>query len=73
MIEEDAYQLLHLYLSRLEKNLSGQQGSKDIIEDIELRIAELCQQLLFKKIESMARTLPYSFQPLESMLISAFV
>ncbi len=65
MIEEDAYQLLHLYLTRLEKNLSGQQGSKDIIEDIELRIAELCQQLLTDKkevlekddIESIIRTL----------------
>lgn len=49
MIEEDAYELLHDYMQRLEKSLSNQKGSKDIIEDIELRIAELCQQALSDK------------------------
>ena len=43
LIEEDAYELLHQYLERLKLNLSKQVGSKDILEDIELRIAELCQ------------------------------
>lgn len=49
MIEEDAYEMLHHYMQRLEKSLSGQKGSKDIIEDIELRIAELCQTKLSDK------------------------
>ncbi len=49
MIEEDAYELLYAYMNRLEKNLQGQKGSKDIIEDIELRIAELCQEKLSDK------------------------
>ncbi len=65
MIEEDAYELLHEYISRLEKNLHGQKGSKDIMEDIELRIAELCQLLMSDKkqvlekedIESVIKTL----------------
>lgn len=46
LIEEDAYELLQSYISRLEKSLHNQQGSKDIIEDIELRIAELCSARL---------------------------
>jgi phage shock protein PspC (stress-responsive transcriptional regulator) len=49
MIEEDAYELLHDYMNRLEKSLQGQKGSKDIVEDIELRIAELCQQNISDK------------------------
>ncbi|MGV3630541.1 MAG: PspC domain-containing protein [Bacteroidota bacterium] len=46
MIEEDAYELLHQYMLRLESSLAGQKGAKDIVEDIELRIAELCQNYL---------------------------
>lgn len=65
MIEEDAYELLDQYMKRLELSLKGQKGSKDIIEDIELRIAELCQQFLNDKkqviersdIESIIKTL----------------
>lgn len=65
MIEEDAYELLHNYMLRLEKSLSGQKGGKDIVEDIELRIAELCQQYLSDKkqviekddIDTIIRTL----------------
>ena len=40
-IEEDAYELLQEYLERLELALGNQSGKKEIIEDIELRIAEL--------------------------------
>lgn len=49
IIDEDAYELLDNYLKRLEINLKSQQGAKDILEDIELRIAELCQQKLSDK------------------------
>lgn len=49
MIEEDAYELLHQYMTRLERNLSPEKGAKEIIEDIELRIAELCQAYLSDK------------------------
>ncbi|MCE3297099.1 MAG: phage shock protein PspC [Crocinitomicaceae bacterium] len=49
MIEEDAYELLHHYMLRLENSFAGQKGGKDIVEDIELRIAELCQGYLSEK------------------------
>lgn len=49
IIEEDAYEKLSQYLNRLETNLMGQNGYKDILEDIELRIAELCQQFITDK------------------------
>ena len=49
LIEEDAYETLHQYLKRLEDHLKNQEGSKDIFEDIELRIAELCQSNLSDK------------------------
>lgn len=42
LIEEDAYELLQSYMKRLELSLKNEQGSKEIIEDIEYRIAELC-------------------------------
>lgn len=41
MIEEDAFELLQDYLDRLEGGLRHEKGQKEIIEDIELRIAEL--------------------------------
>lgn len=41
-IEEDAYAMLKEYLSSLERQFSGDEG-KEIIEDIEYRIAELFQ------------------------------
>jgi phage shock protein PspC (stress-responsive transcriptional regulator) len=44
LVEEDAYDLLSIYLSRVETILEKTTGKKEIIEDIELRIAELCQQ-----------------------------
>lgn len=43
-MEEDAYELLQQYLNRLEASLKNEQGSREIIEDIELRIAELCNE-----------------------------
>lgn len=46
VIEEDGYEKLQDYLKRLELALEGQEGSKEIIEDIELRIAELCNSSL---------------------------
>ena len=46
LIEEDAYELLGSYLKRLENSLKNEKGSKEIIEDIEYRISELCSQSL---------------------------
>lgn len=46
MIEEDAYELLQNYLERLENTLKNEEGSQEIIEDIELRIAEICTSKL---------------------------
>lgn len=40
-IEEDAYEVLQKYLSRLSAAFEGQVGGDDIIEDLEIRIAEL--------------------------------
>lgn len=40
-IEEDAYEVLQKYLSRLSSAFEGQMGGEDIIEDLEIRIAEL--------------------------------
>lgn len=52
LIEEDAYELLQDYLDRLQSALKNDSGSKEIIEDVELRIAELCSGKLseFKKV-----------------------
>lgn len=41
LLEEDAYQRLQEYLRRLEETLMGVEGQSEIIEDIELRFAEL--------------------------------
>ncbi|MBI1837474.1 MAG: PspC domain-containing protein [Flavobacteriia bacterium] len=46
LIEEDAYELLQSYMKRLESSLKNEKGSKEIIEDIEYRISELCSQSL---------------------------
>src|SRR3989338_7141033 len=40
-IEEDAYELLQDYLERLSLTFGEQTGAEDILEDIEIRIAEL--------------------------------
>lgn len=41
IIEEDAYDRLQQYLQRLENSLKGEKGVGEIIEDIEMRFAEL--------------------------------
>ena len=46
LIEEEGYNFLQKYLDDLKYNLSGVEGSEDILEDIEIRIAELCQNAL---------------------------
>ena len=45
-IEEDAYELLQDYLDRLETTLGSENEGKEILEDIELRIAELFTERL---------------------------
>lgn len=49
LIEEDAYELLQNYLVRLSKALQNEKGGKEIEEDIEMRIAELCSEQLSDK------------------------
>lgn len=49
LIEEDAYELLQSYMERLNHGFRNEKGSKEIIEDIELRIAELCSAKLTDK------------------------
>jgi len=45
-VEEDAYELLQDYIDRLTAALGNEEGSQEIIEDIELRIAEICTSKL---------------------------
>jgi phage shock protein PspC (stress-responsive transcriptional regulator) len=40
-IDEDAYEVLNLYLNRVKAYFSGQEGGQEICDDIESRIAEL--------------------------------
>lgn len=49
IIEVEAFELLEAYLDRLKLSLKNQQGSEEIIEDIEIRIAELLQEKLGDK------------------------
>ena len=46
LIEEDAYELLQDYLDRLNIALKNDEDAKEIIEDVELRIAEICSSKL---------------------------
>jgi len=65
LIEEDAYELLQSYMNRLTHSLRNEKGSKEIVEDIEFRIAELCSNYLSEKkqviekedIENIVKTL----------------
>jgi phage shock protein PspC (stress-responsive transcriptional regulator) len=41
IVEEDAYETLQNYMNRLSQKLAHTEGKEEIIEDIELRIAEL--------------------------------
>jgi len=43
-IDDDAYECLNNYLSRLRNYFAGEQGYNEIIADIEMRIAELLDQ-----------------------------
>lgn len=49
IIEEDGYELLKSYLQRLENRLREEEGSKEIVEDIEYRIAELFSELITER------------------------
>lgn len=49
LIEEDAYELLQDYMDRLNHGLRNEKGNKEIVEDIELRVAELCSSKLTEK------------------------
>jgi phage shock protein C len=46
VIEEDAFDRLQQYLNRLEASLQGENGTAEIIEDIEMRFAELLMSYL---------------------------
>lgn len=46
VIEEDAYDRLQAYLKKLEASLANESGVTEIIEDIEMRFAELLTQYL---------------------------
>ncbi|WP_300664221.1 PspC domain-containing protein [Fluviicola sp.] len=46
VIEEDAYDRLQTYLKKLEASLANESGSNEIVEDIEMRFAELLAQYL---------------------------
>ncbi len=46
VIEEDAYNRLHHYLQRLEQSFQAEDGVQDIMEDIEMRCAELILSFL---------------------------
>lgn len=50
-IDEDAYQLLQGYLTKLEKYFANKPGGEEIVSDLELRIAELLQQKLGERKE----------------------
>ncbi len=43
-IEEDAYYRLKDYLSRFEKTINNEYEAKEVMEDVESRIAEIFQQ-----------------------------
>ena len=45
-IDEDAYQLLERYLTDLKVHFRKEEGADEIVEDIEVRIAELLQEKL---------------------------
>ena len=46
VIEEDAYDRLQAYLKKLEASLANESGITEIVEDIEMRFAELLKQYL---------------------------
>jgi phage shock protein PspC (stress-responsive transcriptional regulator) len=50
-LDEDAYHKLKEYLDKIHKHFESKKGGKEIIDDIELRIAELFQHKTNKKKE----------------------
>ena len=56
IIEEDGYELLKSYLQRLETRLREDEGSKEIVEDIEYRIAELFSELVTERKTVIEKT-----------------
>ncbi len=52
-IDEDAYEHLKKYLSLIEQRLGDNPEAKEIINDIELRIAELLQERISQKKQSI--------------------
>lgn len=71
LVEEDAYELIRNYLDRLKNSLKNSNDQKEICEDVELRIAELANQLLTEKkkqvisLEEMQQILATLGQPEE--------
>jgi len=65
LIEEDAYELLDSYFKRLTLCLKNEKDSKEIIDDIEYRISELCSLVLtsnkqvveYQDVDSILKTL----------------
>jgi len=55
-IDEDAYEKLKTYLDTISRHFSNKQESKEIIDDIEARIAELFQEKITE--ETQVITLP---------------
>ncbi len=50
VIDEEAYNTLHLYLENIKKHFSKSEGADEIVSDIEDRIAELFNQSLGSRI-----------------------
>lgn len=43
-IEEDAYSMLKAYLNRFESSMSDKKEAREVMEDVEIRVAELFQK-----------------------------
>ncbi len=55
-IEEEAYQVLSLYLETLKTYLRNSQGKEEILADIEARIAELFTQKITDRKQAIVKT-----------------
>ena len=75
-VEDDGYIVLKQYISRLERYYADKEGGKEIVEDIQIRFAELLlekrtfleQAITLSNIEAVIAVLGYpdSFEPEES-------
>lgn len=52
-IDEDAYEMLQHYIDSLRHSFGKQEGGEEIVDDIEMRIAELFDELRQKGIEAI--------------------